>query len=71
MFREHRGDGHLAACVAAGLDQVEMNVLTELWLDYPAGEYSGTRGFPHERVAAAVGVACSERLGRRTGSPDR
>lgn len=54
MFREHRGDGHLAACVAAGLDQVEMNVLTELWLDYPAGEYSGSRGFGPERIQAAV-----------------
>ena len=54
MFREHRGDGHLAACVAAGLDQVEMNVLTELWLNYPLGEYSGTRGFPPERLDAAV-----------------
>lgn len=54
MFREHRGDGHLAACVAAGLDQVEMNVFTELWLGYPAGEYSGTRGFSPERVQAAV-----------------
>lgn len=54
MFREHRGDGHLAACVAAGLDQVEMNVLTELWLNYPVGEYSGTRGFPPERLDAAV-----------------
>ena len=54
MFREHRGDGHLAACVAAGLDQVEMNVLTELWLDYPVGEYSGTRGFTPERVQEAV-----------------
>lgn len=54
MYREHRGDGHLAACVAAGLDQVEMNVLTELWLEYPAGEYSGTRGFTPERVEQAV-----------------
>jgi len=54
MFREHRGDGHLAACVAAGLDQVEMNVLTELWLDYTAGEYSSTRGFGPERIEEAV-----------------
>ena len=56
MFREHRGDGHLAACVAAGLDQVEMNVLTELWLGYTVGEYSGTRGFAPERVQVAVGT---------------
>ena len=54
MFREHRGDSHLAACVAVGLDQVEMNVLTELWLNYPVGEYSGTRGFAPERVRDAV-----------------
>jgi len=54
MFREHRGDGHLAACVAAGLDQVEMNVLTEMWLNYPVGEYSGTRGFAPERLRDAV-----------------
>jgi hypothetical protein len=54
MYREHRGDGHLAACVSAGLDAVEMNVLTELWLDYPVGEYSGTRGFAPDRIDAAV-----------------
>ena len=54
LYREHRGDGHLAASVAAGLDPVEMNVLTELWLDYSVGEYSGTRGFDAERIAEAV-----------------
>ena len=32
LVREHRGDGDLAASVAAGLDMVTMNVLTELWL---------------------------------------
>ena len=51
MAREHRGDGHLAACVAAGLDGVEMNILTELWLDYGFGEYSTTRGFSADRLA--------------------
>ena len=54
MYREHRGDGHLAASVAAGLDPVEMNVLTELWLDYSVGEYSATRGFGPDRIQAAV-----------------
>jgi hypothetical protein len=52
--REHRGDGHIAACVAAGLDPVEMNVLTELWVGYPAGEYSSTRGFTPEAIDAAL-----------------
>jgi hypothetical protein len=54
LVREHRGDGHMAACVAAGLDAVEMNVLTELWLEYPVGEYSATRGFGPEPLARAV-----------------
>ena len=54
MYREHRGDGHLAACVAAGLDAVEMNVVTEVWLGYPVGEYSATRGFGPDRLEHAV-----------------
>lgn len=54
LVREHRGDGHIAACVAAGLDAVEMNVLTEVWLDYTVGAYSATRGFSPERIQAAA-----------------
>jgi hypothetical protein len=53
LVREHRGDSHLAACVAAGLDMAEMNVLTEVWLGYPVGEYSATRGFSPEQLSAA------------------
>jgi hypothetical protein len=52
--REHRGDSHVAACVAAGLDPVRMNVLTEVWVGYPVGEYSASRAWPAERQAAAV-----------------
>lgn len=54
LVREHRGDVHLAAGVSWGLDAVEMNVFTELWLGYPLGEYSSTRGFAPERLALAV-----------------
>jgi hypothetical protein len=54
LYREHRGDSHLAACVAADLDMAEMNVLTEVWLDYPVGEYSGSRGFSPEQLASAA-----------------
>jgi hypothetical protein len=54
LVREHRGDGHIAASVAAGLDCVQMNVLTELWLGYPIGEYSATRAFAPERIEAAA-----------------
>jgi hypothetical protein len=55
LVREHRGDGHLAALVTAGLDAVEANVLTERWLGFRLGEYSATRGFGADALAAAVG----------------
>ncbi len=54
LVREHRGDGHLAACVAVGLDAVEMNVLTELHVGYPLREYSTTRGHSAESVDAGI-----------------
>ncbi|MEM9037846.1 MAG: hypothetical protein AAGD18_24880 [Actinomycetota bacterium] len=53
-LREHRGDGHVAAYLGAGFGPIEMNVLTELWLGYPLGEYSGTRAWPEEATAAAL-----------------
>ncbi|MEZ5412338.1 MAG: hypothetical protein R2761_30170 [Acidimicrobiales bacterium] len=54
MIREHRGDSHIAACVAAGLDAVAMSILTELWVGYPLGEYSGSRGWAPETLAASA-----------------
>lgn len=45
LFREHRGDSHVAACVAAGLDPIEMNVMTELFVGMKLGTYSATRGW--------------------------
>ena len=42
LVREHRGDGHLAVLVAAGLTAAEANVLTERWLGFGLGEYSAT-----------------------------
>ena len=54
LVREHRGDTHLAACAAAGLDMAEMNVLTEVWLGYAVGEYSSTRGFDPAALASAA-----------------
>jgi hypothetical protein len=54
VVREHRGDSHVAACVAAGLDPVRMGVLSEVWVGYPVGEYSSTRAWPAERHAVAV-----------------
>lgn len=54
LVREHRGDSHIAACVAAGLDPVRMGVLAETWVGFPVGEYSGTRAWPPDVQAAAV-----------------
>ena len=54
LVREHRGDGHLAALVSAGLDAPEANVLTERWLGFGFGEYSATRGFGPDVLAAAA-----------------
>ncbi len=54
LFREHRGDSHLAACTVHHLGPAEMNVLTEVWLGYPVGEYSKTRGFSEDELRHAV-----------------
>jgi len=54
LVREHRGDGHIGACIAAGLDALSMNVLTELWLGFGLGEYSSTRGFNPDALATCV-----------------
>lgn len=54
LVREHRGDSHIAASVAAGLDPVRMGILSEVWVGYPVGEYSGTRAWPAEVLDAAA-----------------
>ncbi|QJY48406.1 SCO6745 family protein [Pseudonocardia broussonetiae] len=54
LLREHRGDSHLAACAAAGLDPVQSNVLTELWCGFDLLTYTPSRGWSGERMDAAV-----------------
>ena len=54
LLREHRGDSHVAACVAAGLDGIEANVLTELWVGFGLLEYTATRGWSAEAMDAAL-----------------
>jgi len=54
LFREHRGDSHVAACVAAGLDPVEMNILTELYVGMAITTYSASRAWPEKALAAGV-----------------
>lgn len=54
LLREHRGDGHLAVCAAAGLDAVEATVLTELHTGYPLLGYAPSRGWGDQQLGAAV-----------------
>lgn len=54
LLREHRGDSHLAACAVAGLDPVEMNILTGLYCGYPLLAYVATRGWSDAEQGAAV-----------------
>lgn len=53
-LREHRGDSHTAAFVAAGFDPVRMNILTELWIGYALGQYSASRAWSAEATATAL-----------------
>ncbi len=54
LAREHRGDSHVAVCVAAGLGPIEMNILTELWVGMPLGRYTATRGWPEDAIVGAA-----------------
>ncbi len=53
VLREFRGDSHTAAWVNAGLDGVEIGLLTELYWGLPLRSYSRTRGWsPADHDAA-------------------
>jgi hypothetical protein len=53
-LREYRGDSHLIAVAAAGVDPVVMNILTELWIGLPIGVYTATRGWSEAAIGQAV-----------------
>jgi len=82
LVREHRGDSHVAAAAAAGLNAVEMNILTELWIGMPLLSYTATRGWAPEAMQRAVarleglgwvrdGALTGEGLGGRLGIEQR
>jgi hypothetical protein len=45
LVREYRGDSHIAAWLAAGLDPVEAGLLTEAYYSMPSKRYHATRGW--------------------------
>jgi hypothetical protein len=54
ILREHRGDGHLAACVAAGLTGLQANLLTEARVGWDAQSYTASRAWSPEAMQAAA-----------------
>lgn len=54
ILREYRGDGHVAAYVAAGLSGLEANVLTEARVGWEPGAYTASRGWSPEAIEAAT-----------------
>jgi hypothetical protein len=65
ILREHRGDGHLAACVTAGLNGLEANLLTELLVGWEPFAYTASRGWSPEAMQA--GMAALEARGLVAG----
>ena len=53
-LREFRGDSHTAAWVAAGLDPIEIGLLTEGFLGLPLHSYIRTRAWTDDDVAGAM-----------------
>ena len=54
LVREHRGDSHIIAWVAHGLDPIQANITTELWWRLPLRSYVRTRGWSEDEIDDAV-----------------
>jgi hypothetical protein len=54
MLREFRGDSHIAAWIAAGVDATEIGLLTELYWGLAMRTYSRTRAWSDEQFDAAT-----------------
>ena len=54
MLREARGDSHVCAWSAAGLDAVEIGLLTELYMGLPMRTYIRTRSWSDDDLDAAT-----------------
>jgi hypothetical protein len=55
LLREHRGEGHVAALVAAGIGGTEAHVLHALFEGIPAEKFGRVHHLPAVRLAAVVG----------------
>lgn len=50
LLREYRGDAHIGAWTAAGLDAIEIGLLTELFLGLPLKTYIRTRAWTADQL---------------------
>jgi hypothetical protein len=53
-IREHRGDSHIAAWIATGLDAVEIGLLTEMYYAMPLKRYHRGRGWTDADLDAGL-----------------
>jgi hypothetical protein len=65
ILREHRGDGHLAGWVTAGLNGLQANLLTELVVGWEPFAYTASRGWSPDAMEA--GMASLEARGLVAG----
>ncbi len=68
LLREFRGDGHIAALVAEGLSGVEALVLHHATGELPKAALQGSRAWPDDEWAAAVGALASRGYVNADGS---
>ena len=54
MLRECRGDAHVAAWTAAGLDAIEIGLSTEAYMGLPLRTYIRTRGWDDAELEGAA-----------------
>ena len=67
MLREHRGDAHVCAWSSAGVDAIEIGLLTEAYMGLPLRTYIRTRGWDDAELNGAAARLQGSRLARRCG----
>jgi hypothetical protein len=58
MLREYRGDAHVCVWSTAGVDAIEIGLLTEAYMGLPLRTYIRTRGWDDAELAGAVSRLC-------------
>jgi hypothetical protein len=54
LVREHRGDSHIAAWIAADLDACEIGVITDVWRGQPIKSWVRSRGWSEDELDGAI-----------------